>query len=124
MDAYDSAVLSYALATAACKIKPSLLGLGPAIPGNYLNSSREDVSLTPPTRDGGLSNEETDRRNFLGLLSEIEQMLLSNYPVQISQLLDLCSHRQVHIKLHLYIVYLKYIYRYNHMQILFNLCYF
>lgn len=94
MDAYDTAVLSYALATAASKIKPGLLGVAPNLGIVPQMQQREDSSLTPPSKEN-LTNEEVDLRNFYSLLMNLEQTLLNNYPVQISQFLEICSYKQV-----------------------------
>lgn len=88
MDAYDTAVLSYALATAANKLKPGLLNL------------REDVSLTPPTTTTTTNKEQTEddadtRSYFYNLLSNINNSLLNKYPIQTNQMLELCSIKNV-----------------------------
>nr|CAH7767721.1 unnamed protein product [Callosobruchus chinensis] len=88
MDAYDSAVLSYAMATAAYKNKPNSLGLVPGgIPHKLL-----DESMTPP----GESNEnDSDNRNYLyQLLYNLEQMVVNKNPVQLSHLMEICSTKQ------------------------------
>lgn len=81
MEAYDTAVLSYALATAASKLKPGLLGLAP-------NIRPEDVSLTPPTRIG---NEDV----LFRMLVSMEQSLLNRIPVHLPQILEMCTLKQV-----------------------------
>lgn len=99
MDAYDTAVLSYALATAANKLKPGMLNL------------REDVSLTPPTTTTATTTStttnkgqndddvESNRSYFYNLLSNMHNSLLNKYPIQTSQMLELCSIKNVSIKL-------------------------
>lgn len=80
MEAYDAAVLSYALATAASKIKPS-------------SQSRynEDVSLTPPP----LPDTGDQQIKLYHLLCRLEQALINGTSVPLSQLLEICSNKQV-----------------------------
>ncbi|CAH1963634.1 unnamed protein product [Acanthoscelides obtectus] len=88
MEAYDSAVLSYAMATAAYKNKPNSLGL---VPGGMPHKLLDDT-LTPP----GESNEnDNDNRNYLyQLLYNLEQMVINKNPVQLSHLMEICSTKQ------------------------------
>ncbi|XP_049823936.1 cyclin-dependent kinase 12 isoform X3 [Aethina tumida] len=88
MEAYDAAVLSYALATAASKIKPGLLGIAPNIPTRLA-----DESLTPPSREG--ARDEFDGRNYLyQLLYNVEQLVVSRSYLQMSHLMEICSTKQ------------------------------
>lgn len=80
MEAYDAAVLSYALATAG---KPGISIGAPNISG-----PPQDVSLTPPHPGG-------ESAKVLNSLSTIDQALTSKAPVSLAHLLDLCSHKQV-----------------------------
>nr|CAI5830995.1 unnamed protein product [Callosobruchus analis] len=88
MEAYDSAVLSYAMATAAYKNKSNSLGLVPGgIPHKLL-----DESLTPP---GENNDNDSDNRNYLyQLLYNLEQMVVNKNPVQLSHLMEICSTKQ------------------------------
>lgn len=97
MDAYDTAVLSYALATAANKIKPGLLGLAPNIGSLPVsNTQREDVSLTPPTKQEQLADEDAEKKNyFVHLLSNVQHALLNKFPIQLSQMIEICSYKHV-----------------------------
>lgn len=96
MDAYDTAVLSYALATAASKHRPSLLGLPPA---NLCRT--EDVSLTPPARmELKMDVEDNESRNtFYQALCKIEHSVVNKIPVHFQQLMELCLLKQVCIHL-------------------------
>ncbi|KAK4875087.1 hypothetical protein RN001_011509 [Aquatica leii] len=77
MEAYDNAVLSYALATA--KMKPGLLGVMPRT---------EDISLTPPRPEPVLSDEEC--RNVLSqLLTNIHEALINKTIIPLHQLIAL-----------------------------------
>ncbi|XP_018568282.1 cyclin-dependent kinase 12 isoform X3 [Anoplophora glabripennis] len=92
MEAYDAAVLSYALATAAFKGKPGpgLLGIAPGIPS--LPQRLLDDSLTPP-RDS--TESDVDSRNYLyQLLYNLEQMIINRTSVQLSHLMEICSTKQ------------------------------
>ncbi|KAJ8981732.1 hypothetical protein NQ317_008993 [Molorchus minor] len=92
MEAYDAAVLSYALATAAFKGKPGpgLLGIAPGIPS--LPQKLVDDSLTPP-RD--TSENDADGRKYLyQLLYNLEQMIINKTSVQLSHLMEICSSKQ------------------------------
>lgn len=80
MEAYDAAVLSYALATAG-KLKPGLLGIAPNIAGP------QDVSLTPP--------HPVEPAGILNSLSNVDQALANKIPIPLPQLIELCSHKQV-----------------------------
>lgn len=86
MEAYDAAVLSYALASATYKDKPpALIGL-PSLPHD---------SLTPPRE----ASEEVDGRNYLyQLLFNLEQMLLNKTTVQLSHLMEVCSTKQSQVQ--------------------------
>lgn len=89
MEAYDAAVLSYAMATAATKIKPPLLGIGPIMPP--AGRLAEADSLTPPTRH----DQEKDEQNYLcQLLGNVEQKLGNKMTVQLPQLMEICSMKQ------------------------------
>ncbi|CAH0555962.1 unnamed protein product [Brassicogethes aeneus] len=86
MEAYDAAVLSYALATAAHKIKPGLLGIAPNIPTRNLEDS-----LTPPAREGG----QNETKNYLHqLLYNVEQLAVNKSYVQVAHLLEICSTKE------------------------------
>lgn len=92
MEAYDAAVLSYALATAAFKGKPGsgLLGIAPGIPS--LPQRLLDDSLTPPRES---SESEVDSRNYLyQLLYNLEQMIINRTSVQLAHLMEICSTKQ------------------------------
>lgn len=94
MDAYDTAVLSYALATAANKHRPSLLGLPPS--ANLCRS--DEVSLTPPTRlsDTKIDEEDNDSRSgFYQALGKVEHNIVNKIPIHFQQLMELCLLRQV-----------------------------
>ncbi|KAK9730258.1 Protein kinase domain [Popillia japonica] len=93
MDAYDTAVLSYALATAANKHRPSLLGLPPS--ANLCRS--DEVSLTPPTRlsDTKIDEEDNDSRSgFYQALGKVEHNIVNKIPIHFQQLMELCLLRQ------------------------------
>lgn len=83
MEAYDAAVLSYALATAAIKSRPpgqGLLGIAPGIPA--VQSPKE-------------SDDTIDPRSYLyQLLYSMEQMILNKTAVPLSLLMELCSMKQ------------------------------
>lgn len=83
MEAYDAAVLSYALASAG-KLKPGVLGIG----APNISGPPQDVSLTPP-------HPGAESAKLLNSLSAIDQSLTSKAPVGLAHLLDLCSHKQV-----------------------------
>ncbi|KAJ8930768.1 hypothetical protein NQ314_016402 [Rhamnusium bicolor] len=92
MEAYDAAVLSYALATASFKGKPGpgLLGIAPGIPS--LPQRILDDSLTPP-RDS--TEGDIDSRNYLyQLLYKLEQMIINKTSVQLAHLMEICSTKQ------------------------------
>ncbi|XP_057664897.1 cyclin-dependent kinase 12 isoform X1 [Diorhabda carinulata] len=84
MEAYDAAVLSYALASASFREKvPGIVGMS-SLPHRAI-----DDSLTPP-REG--ENDVEDGRNYLyQLLYNLEQMLLNRSVVHLSHLMELCS---------------------------------
>lgn len=86
MEAYDAAVLSYALATAAGKAKP------PQLPSSQSKTyNNEDVSLTPPPLP-----ETTDQHvKLYNVLYKLEEALANGVAVKLSQLLEICSNRQV-----------------------------
>lgn len=86
MEAYDAAVLSYALATAASKAKPPLL---PSSQSKTYNN--EDVSLTPPP----LPETGDQHIKLYNVLCKLEQTLANGTAVQLSQLLEICSNKQV-----------------------------
>lgn len=99
MEAYDAAVLSYALATAAGKLKPGLLGV-PAITSvahsnMQPNKYNEEVSHTPPMRQEARAEENIDHGHLYQLLCSLEQAFVSKGVVQLSQLLEICSCKQV-----------------------------
>ncbi|KRT85883.1 protein kinase [Oryctes borbonicus] len=92
MDAYDTAVLSYALATAANKHRPGILGLPP-----NANIRSEEVSLTPPTRasDCRVEGEENESRGvFYQALCKVEHNIVNKTPIHFQQLMELCLVRQ------------------------------
>ncbi|GJQ80306.1 hypothetical protein Trydic_g12190 [Trypoxylus dichotomus] len=91
MDAYNTAVLSYALATAANKHRPSLLGLPPNV-----NIRPEEISLTPPTRtsDCKINEENESRRAFYQGLCKVEHNIVNKNPIHFQQLMELCLLRQ------------------------------
>lgn len=91
MEAYDAAVLSYALATASSKGKPSLLGLPPSLAN--LPQKAVDESLTPPRET---TEEPTvDGRKYLyQLLYNLEQMVINKNAVALSTLMEICSTKQ------------------------------
>ncbi|KAJ8952123.1 hypothetical protein NQ318_018459 [Aromia moschata] len=92
MEAYDAAVLSYALATAAFKGKPGpgLLGIAPGIPS--LPQRLVDDSLTPPRE---APEGDIDGRKYLyQLLYNLEQMIINKTSVQLSHLMEICSTKQ------------------------------
>lgn len=95
MDAYNTAVLSYALATAANKQRPGLLGL----PTNPNILCRNDqLSLTPPTRmlNNKMEDEDNESRNtFYRALCRIEHNIVNKTLVHFQQLMELCLLRQV-----------------------------
>lgn len=94
MEAYDAAVLSYALATAASKGKPSLLGLPPSL--SALPAKATDESLTPPREPTEESN--VDGRNYLyQLLYNLEQMVINKNTVALSTLMEICSTKQAQV---------------------------
>lgn len=90
MEAYDAAVLSYALATAANKIKPSLLQ------SSHSRYNEQDVSLTPPP----LPESGDQRVKLYHLLCRLEQALVNGAVVQLSQLMEICSNKQVKERKH------------------------
>lgn len=100
MEAYDAAVLSYALATAAGKLKPGLLGV-PSITSTHHavmqpHKHNEEVSHTPPMRQQTRAEENVEQRGLLyELLCSLEQAFVNKGIVQLSQLLDICSCKQV-----------------------------
>ncbi|KAG5883729.1 hypothetical protein JTB14_024230 [Gonioctena quinquepunctata] len=90
MEAYDAAVLSYALASATFKTKPGMLGIAPDIP--TLPPRLPEESLTPP-RDA--AEGDSDGRNYLyQLLYKLEQMIINKTAVQLSHLMEICSTKQ------------------------------
>ncbi|XP_044271086.1 cyclin-dependent kinase 12 isoform X1 [Tribolium madens] len=90
MEAYDAAVLSYALATAATKIKPGLLGIAPILPPRI----PEGESLTPPARH----QEADENRNYLQqLLCAVEQQIVGKTAVQLPQLMEICATKQAQV---------------------------
>lgn len=89
MDAYDTAVLSYALATAANKLKPSVLGLAHNL------APRDDVSLTPPTKQEQIEEDVDIKNYFYNLLTNVHNSLLNKCPIQLNQMLELCSIKNV-----------------------------
>lgn len=92
MEAYDAAVLSYALATAATKIKPGLLGIAPILPPRIPDGE----SLTPPTRHNPPETDEN--RNYLcQLLCNVEQQLVNKTAVQLPQLMEICATKQAQV---------------------------
>lgn len=92
MEAYDAAVLSYALATAANKIKPGLL---PSVANSTLQKFGDDVSLTPPARlEQRGENIETTGQLYQ-LLCNLEQLFINRGVAQLTDLLELCSCKQV-----------------------------
>lgn len=94
MEAYDAAVLSYALATAASKGKPNLLGLPPSL--TSLPQKAPDESLTPPRESTEESN--VDGRNYLyQLLYNLEQMVINKNAVALSTLMEICSTKQTQV---------------------------
>ncbi|XP_072379323.1 uncharacterized protein Cdk12 isoform X3 [Diabrotica undecimpunctata] len=86
MEAYDAAVLSYAIASAAFKDRSSsFIGMS-SLPHRVI-----DDSLTPP-RDG---ENDVDSRGYLyQLLYNLEQMLMNRAMVQLSHLMEICSTKQ------------------------------
>ncbi|RZB40879.1 cyclin-dependent kinase 12, partial [Asbolus verrucosus] len=93
MEAYDAAVLSYALATAATKIKPGLLGIAPILPPRI----PDNESLTPPARHDS-SQDTDDNRNYLyQLLCTVEQQIINKTAVQLPQLMEICSTKQAQV---------------------------
>lgn len=111
MEAYDAAVLSYALATAASKIKPGLLGIAPNLPARITTTTAtttaSEESLTPPSKEtetsgGGSSNPaDSDSRNYLyQLLYNLEQNVINKTTVQLSQLMEICSAKQNQVIYH------------------------
>lgn len=101
MEAYDAAVLSYALATAAGKLKPGLLGVPSSITsmshsGLQPPKFNEEVSHTPPTRQGTRMEEDVEQHGRLyQLLCSLEQAFVGKGVVQLPQLLEICSCKQV-----------------------------
>lgn len=94
MEAYDAAVLSYALATAASKLKPGLLGAPPTaltVPQKF----NEEISLTPPTRQEPCENNPEQTKQLYQLLSNLEQIFISKGVAQLADLLEICSCKQV-----------------------------
>lgn len=100
MEAYDTAVLSYALATAASKLKPGLLGIAPnlnVIPSLNTSVQRvEEISLTPPRPEPVVQDNEGPQSKLFHLLTNLEQALLNKNIIQLQQLLALCiNNKQV-----------------------------
>lgn len=96
MEAYDAAVLSYALATATSKGKPSLLGLPPALTA-LPQKPATDESLTPP-RETTEDRDNVDGRNYLyQLLYNLEQMVINKNAVALATLMDICSTKQTQV---------------------------
>lgn len=94
MEAYDAAVLSYALATASSKGKPGLLGLPPSL--STLPTKTTDESLTPPREPTEEPN--VDGRNYLyQLLYNLEQMVINKNTVALSTLMEICSTKQAQV---------------------------
>lgn len=92
MEAYDAAVLSYALATAS-KTKSGLLGLPTAL---ATLPQKTDDSLTPPRETTDDSNVEA--RNYLyQLLYNLEQMVINKNAVALSTLMEICSTKQAQV---------------------------
>lgn len=86
MEAYDAAVLSYALATS--KVKPPFL-----ITASKLNDTE---SLTPPSKQ----EYDADGKTFLyQALSTIEQQLIGKTEIHIQQLLDICCTKQSQVRM-------------------------
>lgn len=84
MEAYDAAVLSYALATA--KTKPSFM-----VSSSKVN---EMESLTPPSRQ----ECDVDGKTFLyQALCTIEQQIISKSAIHIHQLLEICSTKHIQV---------------------------
>ncbi|XP_050304343.1 cyclin-dependent kinase 12 isoform X2 [Anthonomus grandis grandis] len=82
MEAYDAAVLSYAIATAAIKSRPNTTGLI-GVPSSGTSS---------PVKE---TEDNIDPRRYLyQLLFNIEQMVMSKTQVPLSLLMELCSLRQ------------------------------
>lgn len=99
MEAYDTAVLRYALATAACKLKPGLLGIAPNIPaprGGSIPVVAEE-SLTPPApRQADNADGNKPKQDALvRMLASLEQSFLNRIPVQLPQMLEMCALKQV-----------------------------
>lgn len=89
MEAYDAAVLSYALASAGTKIKPGLLGLAPML----------NESFTPPARQEN-PVENDDNRNYLfQLLRSVEQQIINKSAVQLAQLMEVCATKQTQVSI-------------------------
>nr|XP_023030288.1 cyclin-dependent kinase 12-like isoform X2 [Leptinotarsa decemlineata] len=89
MEAYDSAVLSYALATATFKAKPGMIGMSH---DESAPQKHPDESLTPPRE---ATEGDLDGRNYLyQLLYNLEQMVINKTNVQMSHLMEICSTKQ------------------------------
>lgn len=94
MEAYDAAVLSYAIATATSKGKPNFLGLPHSL--TSLPQKAPDESLTPPREATEESN--VDGRNYLyQLLYNLEQMVINKNSVALSTLMEICSTKQTQV---------------------------
>lgn len=91
MEAYDAAVLSYALATASCKPKqPTLLGLGGG-GGTAITKAAEGESLTPPA-------PRLHPTGYLyQLLCTLEQNLIGDSVILLPQLMEICSTKQTQV---------------------------
>lgn len=107
MEAYDTAVLSYALATASGKFKPNFLGItsnlntlpiiNPTVP------RIDDVSLTPPRLDSAL--QDVQKNHFYQMLSTLEQALQKKVTIPMHQLVALCTNvKQVFLMSVLHVV--------------------
>lgn len=115
MEAYDAAVLSYALATAASKIKPGLLGIAPNIPARLATTTTApppppqttatEESLTPPSKEvetavsvANAADSSDSAPKLEQLLSSLEQNVINKSTVQLSQLMEICSAKQNQVK--------------------------
>jgi hypothetical protein len=88
-----AAVLSYALATAATKIKPGLLGIAPILPPRI----PEGESLTPPARRDEPPETDENRSYLHQLLCNVEQQVVNKTAVQLPQLMEICATKQAQV---------------------------